>query len=97
LTELRDVALTWYVGLDAAGTKIGDALWNGAEIDEATRARLVGMFRLTFRDPGIVIDRVGEEPVYLILGMTPDGGLRIKPQNLLVGLPLRGEDAGALT
>jgi hypothetical protein len=97
LTELRDVALTWYVGLDAAGTKIGDALWNGAEIDEATRARLVGLFRLTFRDAGIVIDRVGEEPVYLILAMTLDGGLRIKPQNLLVGLPLRGEDAGALT
>ena len=38
LNELRDVALAWYVGLDAYGTKIGDALWNGAEIDEATRS-----------------------------------------------------------
>ena len=59
LNELRDVALAWYVGLDADGTKIGDALWNGAEIDEATRERVVGLFRLTFRDASIVIERHG--------------------------------------
>ena len=89
LNELRDVALAWYVGLDANGTRIGDALWNGAEIDEATRARVVGLFRLTFRDAGIVIDRMAGEPVYLILAMTPDKILRMKPQNLLTGLPIR--------
>ena len=50
------IALTWYVGLDVEGTRIGDALWNGAEIDEATRERVVGLFRLTFRDASIVID-----------------------------------------
>ena len=49
LTELRE-ALTWYVGLDAEGTRIGDALWNGEELDEATQAPVVGLFRLTFRD-----------------------------------------------
>ena len=38
LTEMRDVNLAWYVGLDADGTRIGDALWNGEELDEATRA-----------------------------------------------------------
>ena len=37
LTEMRDATLTWYVGLDAEGTRIGDALWNGEELDEATR------------------------------------------------------------
>jgi hypothetical protein len=89
LNELRDVALAWYVGLDADGTKIGDALWNGAEIDEPTRARVVGLFRLTFRDAAVVIDEVAGEPVYLILAMTPDKVLRMKPQNLLTGLPIR--------
>ncbi len=87
--ELRDVTLAWYVGLDAHGTKIGDALWNGAEIDEATRASVVGLFRLTFRDTGIVLDRITNEPVYLILAMAPDKTLRVKPQNLLTGLPVR--------
>jgi hypothetical protein len=89
LTELHDVALAWYVGLDADGTRIGDALWHGAEIDDATRARVAGLFRLTFRTPSATIDRVAGEPVYLILAMAPDRVLRMKPQNLLTGLPVR--------
>ena len=42
LIELQDATLTWYVGLDADATRIGDALWNGDEVDEAdagTRGR----------------------------------------------------------
>jgi len=89
LNELRDAALTWYVGLDAYGTMIGDALWTGAELDEVTRTGVVGLFRLTFRDADIVMDRMAGEPVYLILAMTPDKVLRMKPQNLLTGLPIR--------
>jgi hypothetical protein len=89
LTELDDVAFTWYVGLDAHGTAIGDALWHSAEIDEATRNRVVGLFRLTFGMQGVAIDRLAGEPVYLILAMTPDNALRMKPQNLLTGLPIR--------
>jgi hypothetical protein len=89
VNELRDVAFVWYVGLDTHGTKIGDALWNGAQIDDPTRGRVVGLFRLTFRDPGVVIDRIAGEAVYLILAMAPDKVLRMKPQNLLTGLPIR--------
>jgi hypothetical protein len=89
LNELRDAALPWYVGLDANGTRIGDALWNGADLDEVTRTGVVGLFRLTFRDTGIVMDQMAGEPVYLILAMTPDKVLRVKPQNLLTGLPIR--------
>lgn len=89
LTEMRDAAFTWYVGLDAAGTRIGDALWNGAELDDASRGRIVALFRLTF---GPLVDAPGA-PVYLILAMTSDKVLRMKPQNLLTGLPVRQEEA----
>jgi Family of unknown function (DUF6352) len=89
LSELRDVAFPWYVGLDANGTRIGDALWNGVELDEAKRAGVVGLFQLTFRDEEVVMDRMVGEPTYLILGMAPDKILRMKPQNLLTGLPIR--------
>ena len=89
LTEMRDVNLVWYVGLDSDATRIGDALWNGEDLDEATRGRVVGLFRLTFRDPGGVLDTVGREPVYLILAMSPDKIIRMKPQNLIAGLPVR--------
>jgi hypothetical protein len=93
LVEMRDVNFVWYVGLDSDGTKIGDALWNGDELDEAARGRVVGLFRLTFRDPSVVLDKVGREPVYLILAMSPDKIIRMKPQNLIGGLPIRHLEA----
>src|SRR4051812_9430994 len=93
LTELRDAKFTWYVGLDSDGSRIGDALWNGDELDEATAARVVGLFSLTFRDPHVAVEKVRGEPVYLILAMTGDKLLRFKPQNLVTGLPVRHLEA----
>ena len=93
LTELRDAPLTWYVGLDAEATRIGDRLWNEADIDEAAMSRVVGLFALTFRDPSIMLDKVKGEPVYLILAMTGDKIIRMKPQNLVTGLPIRHLEA----
>ena len=93
LAQLQDVHLAWYVGLDADATKIGDMLWHGEDIDEATMARVVGLFRLRFRDPAVMLDRVWGEPVYLILAMTSDKTIRMKPQNLLTGLPVRHLEA----
>jgi hypothetical protein len=83
------VPFNWYVGLDAAGTKIGDALWHGETLDDATRARIVGLFRLAFANPALAEPKIGTDPVYLILAMTADQVLRMKPQNLVVGLPVR--------
>ena len=93
LTELRDAPLTWYVGLDADGTRIGDRLWNGEDLDEAAMSAVIGLFALTFRDPSIVLDKVRGEPVYLILAMTGDKTIRMKPQNLITGLPIRHLEA----
>lgn len=93
LPELREVNLAWYVGLDADATKIGDMMWNGEEIDEATMSRVIGLFALTFRDSSVVLDRVKGEPVYLILAMTPEKTIRLKPQNLATGLPIRHLEA----
>ena len=93
LTEMRETKLSWYVGLDTEGTKIGDALWNGEDLDEATQARVVGLFRLAFRDPDVVTEKVKGEPVYLILAMDKDKVLRLKPQNLVTGLPIKHLEA----
>lgn len=93
LIEMREATLTWYVGLDADATRIGDRLWNGEEIDDPTMARVVGLFRLTFENPAMMLDRVRGEPVYLILAMTADKLIRMKPQNLVTGLPIRHLEA----
>ena len=87
-TEAKDATFTWYAGLDAEGTRIGDMLWKGEELDDTLSNRIVGLYRLTFRDPSNVMDKVRDEPVYLILAMGPDMVLRFKPQNLVTGLPL---------
>jgi hypothetical protein len=93
LTEMRDVDLAWYVGLDAEGTRIGDRVWKGEALDQQTMERIVGLFRLTFRDVAPVKDGLRGEPVYLILAMTPDKVIRMKPQNLVTGLPVRHLEA----
>lgn len=93
LTEVRDVTLTWYVGLDAEATRIGDALWSGEELDDDARGRVVGLYRLTFRDPDVALDKVRGEPVFLILAMDKDKVLRLKPQNLVTGLPIKHLEA----
>lgn len=89
LTDMRDVQFAWYVGLDAEGTRIGDALWNGEGLDNTSRSGVVGLYQLTFKDADVVFEEIKGEPVYLILAMTPDRVLRVKPQNLLTGLPVR--------
>jgi hypothetical protein len=93
LNELRDAPLSWYVGLDTDATRIGDRLWNGEELDEATMSAVAGLFALTFCDPSIMLDKVKGELVYLILAMTRDKTIRMKPQNLITGLPIRHLEA----
>jgi hypothetical protein len=88
LIEAIDVDLAWYIGLDAQATAIGDALWNGEELETAARERIIGLYRLTLGDDAIVLDKARGETIYLILAMTPDRMLRMKPQNLVTGLPI---------
>jgi hypothetical protein len=89
LSELHNARFSWYVGLDSEATRIGDMLWNGAHLDQEARSRLVGLFRLTFRNPEDMIESIGGEPVYLLAAMTADDVLHLKPQNLVTGLPVR--------
>jgi hypothetical protein len=93
LIEADNINLTWYVGLDAEATGIGDMLWSGEELDPGARERIVGLYRLTFRDAGVVWDRARGEPIYLLSAMTGERTVRMKPQNLVTGLPVRDLEA----
>jgi hypothetical protein len=93
ITRLRDANFTWYVGLDSEATTIGDRLWRGEVLDDETAGRVLALFRVTFDDVSVVAEAVGQEPAYLIMAMTPGLNLRMKPQNLLTGLPVRHLEA----
>jgi hypothetical protein len=93
LHEIRDMPFTWYIGLDAEGTRIGDALWRGEDMDEPTRRRVIGLFALDGNASGATF--AAPAPIYLIMAMTEEKLLRLKPQNLLVGLPASRSEAVA--
>jgi hypothetical protein len=93
VANFKDLPWNWYVGLTVDATHIGDAIWRGDDIVDALRGQLIGLLRLVFRDPTHMIEKERGEPVHLLLAMTADGALRMKPQNLLTGLPILEAEA----
>ena len=89
LQSIDDDRWSWHVGLDAEATAILNALYEaGGGAEAAAQARLLSLFRLEFRDPTLMAAAVAGRPVYLGLAMDDDGVVRLKPQNLIVNLPL---------
>lgn len=88
VAEVVDRDWRWFVGLDAEATRMGNVVWNGGDLSDEQRARLLVLLRLTVRDHMRVIPKVAGHPVYLLLAMTPDRRVVLKPQNLIAGLPL---------
>jgi len=85
---IRDERWSWHLGLDAEASALLDDLYQGHPVDDARLARLLALFRLAFRDPAAMRPDLRGRPVYLGLAMTGHRRLRLKPQNLLVNLPL---------
>jgi hypothetical protein len=88
LARIADSDWRWHVGLDAEATAILNDLYRGQPVDEDRLVRLIGLFRLDFADPTDMRPDLAGAPVWLGLAMTADGTLRLKPQNLLINLPL---------
>lgn len=78
----------WHIGLDAEATGILNDLYAGVELDEERNRRILSLFQLDFVDPAMARADVAGRPVYLACAMNADEILRIKPQNLLLNLPL---------
>lgn len=91
--RVEDENWTWFVGLDAEASRIGNALWTGSALDAEQADRILALFRLSFANQSEVRPEVGARPVWLILAMSADGIVRMKPQNLIAGLPLRESQA----
>jgi hypothetical protein len=86
--KISDERWVWHIGLDAEGTAMLNDLYNGVEVGEGRLARLLSLFRMEFEDPSLLLPSVAGRPVYLAMAMTEQSQLRLKPQNLLVNLPL---------
>lgn len=88
MARIEDERWRWHVGLDVDASAILNALYEGKEVAPADLERMALLFRLEFRHPREAIADLGGRPVYLGLACRPDRTLKLKPQNLLINLPL---------
>jgi hypothetical protein len=86
--KISDERWAWHIGLDSEGTALLNDLYNGIEVGEGRLARLLSLFRMDFQDSSVMQPGLAGRPVYLAMAMTEKSLLRLKPQNLLVNLPL---------
>lgn len=85
---VRDEAWRWHIGLDRHATKILNALYNGEDIGQSDLECLLALYRMEIRDHYRLQPDMAGKPIYLGLARAPDGKMKLKPQNLLVNLPL---------
>ncbi|HVF63492.1 MAG TPA: DUF6352 family protein [Casimicrobiaceae bacterium] len=86
--RIDDDRWVWHVGLDAQASSILNDLYNRVEVDEDRMRRLLCLFRLEFDNPADMRAGVAGRPVYLAMAIDAESRLRLKPQNLLLNLPL---------
>ena len=88
LQKIDDDAWRWHVGLDTESMALLNDLYEDRAVEPERMQRLVSLFRLDFADPHEMRADVAGKPVYLGLAMTAQNTCRLKPQNLLLNLPL---------
>ena len=86
--EIVDEHWVWHVGLDAQASGILNDLYQGDEPDADRMRRLLCLFRLEFANSADMLGAVAGRPVYLAMAMDQHHRLKLKPQNLLLNLPL---------
>ncbi len=88
LQKIDDAAWRWHVGLDVDATALLNDLYEERPVDADRMQRLLSLFRLDFANPQEMRADVAGKPVYLGLMMNVGQVVKLKPQNLLLNLPL---------
>lgn len=86
--EIDDDHWVWHIGLDAQASGILNDLYQGHEVEAERMERLLCLFKLTFDEPNAMLAEVRGKPVYLAMAVDANQRLKLKPQNLLINLPL---------
>jgi hypothetical protein len=88
IRQIDEHPWAWHVGLDAESTAILNELWAGSQVEQGRMRRIVALFSLQFEDPGEMRRDIAGRAVYLALSSNEEDVVRMKPQNLLLNLPL---------
>jgi Family of unknown function (DUF6352) len=88
IRRIEEPRWAWHIGLDAESTAILNELWAGSEVEQGRMQRILALFSLQFDEPATMRADIAGRTIYLALSATEDGAVRMKPQNLLINLPL---------
>lgn len=86
--KIDDPAWRWHVGLDTESSALLNDLYEDRLVEPERLQRMVSLFRLDFANPREMRTDLAGKPVYLGLAMNIDHIVKLKPQNLLLNLPL---------
>jgi hypothetical protein len=78
----------WHVGLDAQASSVLNDLYQGHDVSDERMTAMLCLFRLEFEELTVMRPEIAGKPVYLAMAMDSARRLRLKPQNLLLNLPL---------
>jgi len=87
IRQIEEARWAWHIGLDAESTAILNELWAGNEVDAGRMRNILALFALRFEDAAAMRADIAGRDVYLGLS-AEDSVVRMKPQNLLLNLPL---------
>ncbi len=86
--KITDERWVWHIGLDSEASQLLNDLYQGNTVESDRLESLLSLFRLEFADPRVMLPRIAGRPVYLGLCMHANKSLKLKPQNVLINLPL---------
>lgn len=87
-SQIEDDQWVWHVGLDAQASGILNDLYLNREVDSDRLGSLLCLFKLEFLESTDMLQEVKGRPVYMAMALDSHKKLRLKPQNLLLNLPL---------
>ena len=90
--KIEEPRWAWHIGLDAEATAILNALWAGEQVDAGRMRRILALFRMEFAEPGEMRRDIAGRSVYLALAADGDDVVKMKPQNLILNLPLKASE-----
>ncbi len=88
IRKIEEPRWAWHIGLDAESTAILNSLWAGEEVDTGRMRRILTLLRLEFDAPAEMRRDIAGRSIYLALASDGEDAVKMKPQNLILNLPL---------
>jgi hypothetical protein len=88
IRKIEEARWAWHVGLDVEATAILNTLWAGEQVDAGRMRHVLALFEARFVEPAAMRQDIAGRSVYLALCADDGEVVRMKPQNLLLNLPL---------